>query len=317
MIDRFFKVFQVKSQCMMMILNQIAKGSKCIRQGFRIDSEILQLILYNGNYYDELQPANYQKRTKNRPQVKSSFDKYLINIDISDFNNIDFDNKDASSRYNMLGINELNKTIDSLKKNFINSTNEFSNKILVDNSINRLQKKYKLDKIETFPDLLTLFSDVKALSLINYSSNSIKNTKSILNIKSKSNLMAKKNINKHIIALHDKFTIGLMCVVLFFIGAPLGALIRKGGVGTPMIIAILIFLSYHFISIFAKNSSEDSSLNPIFATCLAGIIMLPFSIYLTKQATNDRALFDFKTILMQLKKVLVKSKLLTIFKIDV
>ena len=217
----------------------------------------------------------------------------------------------------MLGINELNKTIDSLKKNYINSTNEFSNKILADNSINRLQKKYKMDKIETFPDLLTLFSDLEALSLINISSNSIKNTKSILNIKSKSNLIAKKNINKHIIALHDKFTIGLMCIVLFFIGAPLGALIRKGGVGTPMIIAILIFLSYHFISIFAKNSSEDSSLNPIFATWVAGIITLPFSIYLTKQATNDRALFDFNTILMHLKKVLSKSKLLTIFKIDV
>ena len=281
------------------------------------NSDILQLILYDGNYYDELQPANYQKRTKNRPLVKSTFEKYVINIDISDFNNIDFDNKDASSRYNMLGINELNKTIDSLKKNYINSTIEFSNKLLVDNSINRLHKKNKLDKIETFPDLLTLFSDVKALSLINYSSNSIKNTKSILNIKSKSNLMARKNIKKHIIALHDKFTIGLMCVVLFFIGAPLGALIRKGGVGTPMIIAILIFLSYHFISIFAKNSSEDSSLNPIFATWLAGLIMLPFSIYLTKQATNDRALFDLNTILMQLKKVLAKSKLLTIFKIDV
>lgn len=281
------------------------------------DSEILQLILYNGNYYDELQPANYQKRTKNRPQIKSSFDKYLINIDVSDFNNIDFDIKDASSRYNMLGINDLNKTIDSLKKNYINSANEFTNKILADNSINRSQKKYKFDKIETFPDLLTLFSDVKTLSLINYSSNSIKNTKSILNIKSKSNLMARKNIKKHIIALHDKFTIGLMCVVLFFIGAPLGALIRKGGVGTPMIIAILIFLSYHFISIFAKNSSEDSSLNPIFATWLAGLIMLPFSIYLTKRATNDRALFDLNTILIQLKKIIAKSKLLTIFKINV
>ena len=55
------------------------------------NSDILQLILYDGNYYDELQPANYQKRTKNRPQIKSTFEKYTINLDLSDFNNIDFD----------------------------------------------------------------------------------------------------------------------------------------------------------------------------------------------------------------------------------
>jgi lipopolysaccharide export system permease protein len=100
-----------------------------------------------------------------------------------------------------------------------------------------------------------------------------------------------------------------MCIVLFFVGAPLGALIRKGGIGLPMVIAILIFLTYHFISIFAKNSSEDNSLNPVVATWLAGIIMLPFSIYLTSRATKDRALMDLDAILIPLKKKLVKSRL--------
>ena len=100
-----------------------------------------------------------------------------------------------------------------------------------------------------------------------------------------------------------------MCIVLFFVGAPLGALIRKGGIGLPMVIAILIFLTYHFISIFAKNSSEDNSLDPVVATWLGGIIMLPFSIYLTSRATKDRALMDLDAILIPLKKKLVKSRL--------
>ena len=102
-----------------------------------------------------------------------------------------------------------------------------------------------------------------------------------------------------------------MCIVLFFVGAPLGALIKKGGVGLPMVIAILIFLTYHFISIFAKNSCEDNSLDPVFATWLAGIIMLPFSIYLTSRATKDRALMDLDAILIPLKQRLVKSSLTT------
>ena len=109
--------------------------------------------------------------------------------------------------------------------------------------------------------------------------------------------------------MHDKFAIGLMCIVLFFVGAPLGALIRKGGIGLPLVVAILIFLTYHFISIFAKNSSEDNSLNPVFATWLAGIIMLPFSIYLTSRATKDRALMDLDAILIPLKQRFVTSTL--------
>ena len=101
-----------------------------------------------------------------------------------------------------------------------------------------------------------------------------------------------------------------MCIVLFFVGAPLGALIRKGGIGLPMVIAILIFLTYHFISIFAKNSSEDNSLDPVFATWLGGLIMLPFSVYLTSRATKDRALIDLDAILIPMKKKLVKPLLL-------
>ena len=78
-----------------------------------------------------------------------------------------------------------------------------------------------------------------------------------------------------------------------------------------MVIAILIFLTYHFISIFAKNSSEDNSLDPILATWLAGLIMLPFSIYLTSRATKDRALLDLDSILIPLKQKLVKTSIIS------
>jgi lipopolysaccharide export system permease protein len=116
-------------------------------------------------------------------------------------------------------------------------------------------------------------------------------------------LISQVNINKHIVAFHDKFAIGLSCIILFFVGAPLGALIRKGGIGLPLVIAILIFLTYHFISIFAKNSSEDGSMNPILASWLSSLILLPFSIYLTNRATKDRALLDFDSILISVKKL--------------
>ena len=158
---------------------------------------------------------------------------------------------------------------------------------------------------------MSLFNTNKKIKLLEFGINSVKNIKQDLKVKSKSLQLATTNLNKHIIAFHDKFALGLMCIILFFVGAPLGALIRKGGIGLPMVIAILIFLTYHFISIFAKNSSEDNSLNPIFATWLAGIIMLPLSIYLTSRATKDRALIDLDSILIPLKKRLVTNSLIT------
>jgi lipopolysaccharide export system permease protein len=120
-------------------------------------------------------------------------------------------------------------------------------------------------------------------------------------------LISQVNINKHIVAFHDKFALGLSCIILFFVGAPLGALIRKGGIGLPLIIAILIFLTYHFISLFAKNSSEDSSIDPVLAAWLSSLILLPFSIYLTSRATKDRALVDVDSILIPLKQLVVSK----------
>lgn len=278
-------------------------------------SDILQLILYDGNYYDELQPANYQKRTKNRPQIKSTFEKYVINLDLSDFNNIDFDQKDASARYNMLGVSELAKTLDSLYDTQNKSFDAFSKTMLNRSNQPNLNLNYKTKQIitDSVPpeSVLALFSKIKAVQLLELAIGTTKSAQDELQVKSKSFLISTMNINKHIVAFHDKFALGLMCIVLFFVGAPLGALIRKGGIGLPIVIAILIFLTYHFISIFAKNSSEDNSLNPVFATWLAGIIMLPFSIYLTNRATKDRALLDMDALLIPLKQRFVKTKLLS------
>lgn len=277
-------------------------------------SDLIQLILYEGNYYDEVQPANYQKRTKNRPQIKSTFERYVINIDISEFNDVDFDQKDASARFNMLGVNELNTTIDSLYTTQQKSIDAFAKTMLTRSHQNNLNLNYKIaqnDSLNKVPEnIIDLYSNSKAIQLYDLAIGSVSSAQDDIKVKSKSFSISTIHINKHIIALHDKFALGLMCIILFFVGAPLGALIRKGGIGLPLVIAILIFLTYHFISIFAKNSSEDNSLNPIFATWLAGIIMLPFSIYLTSRATKDRALMDLDAILIPLKKRLVQTSLI-------
>ncbi|MCZ4224663.1 LptF/LptG family permease [Pedobacter rhodius] len=99
-----------------------------------------------------------------------------------------------------------------------------------------------------------------------------------------------------------KFTLAASCVLLFFIGAPLGAIIRKGGMGLPVVIAISFFLVYHIVTTVAEKSAREGSINPVFGMWIAFIILTPLAVFLTYKATADSALFDIN----QYKQFFVK-----------
>ncbi len=295
-------------------------------------SNVLKLILHDGNYYKNILSKDYKQKIKH-PFAKSSFKTYIINIDLSEFNNVDVDDKNYDNKYNMLSVSSLDYAIDSLTTKQSNSHETFSNKLYqtsniyqrdyskeennnAPNQVKNLQKeenktRYKLEKrIEKDSiysgEVLTLFEDKNTqtvLNIINTSLSNINSAKQLVTRKKASLKPKKSHYNRHIISFHEKFALGFACVILFFVGAPLGALIRKGGLGLPMVIAILLFLTYHFIGIFAINSAKNGSFNPVLASWFSTLIMLPISIFLTKRATEDKALFDLDNITVPLKKI--------------
>ncbi|HEY0175662.1 MAG TPA: LptF/LptG family permease, partial [Pedobacter sp.] len=89
-----------------------------------------------------------------------------------------------------------------------------------------------------------------------------------------------------------KFTLAVSCILLFFIGAPLGAIIRKGGLGLPVVMAIIFFLFYHIITTVAEKSANQGNINPILGIWMAVIVLSPVGAFLTYKATVDSALFD-------------------------
>jgi lipopolysaccharide export system permease protein len=115
-------------------------------------------------------------------------------------------------------------------------------------------------------------------------------------------------------AMHSKYALPFACIILFFVGAPLGAIIRKGGLGLPMVIAVIVFLTYHFIGLFAGNSAEGGSLSPFLGSWLSTIILFPLSIYLTYRATTDQGFVNLDFIAVPLDK-LVKNIKLKVFNI--
>ncbi len=99
-------------------------------------------------------------------------------------------------------------------------------------------------------------------------------------------------LNQYKMALQTKFSLAFSCFILFFVGAPLGAIIRKGGMGLPMVIAVGLFLSYYFIGIFAQNSAESGAISTFLGAWLSTLILLPLGIMLTRNATSDRGIFN-------------------------
>ena len=112
----------------------------------------------------------------------------------------------------------------------------------------------------------------------------------------------KKNINVHWIVLHEKFVVAFSCLLMFFIGAPLGAIIRKGGLGLPIVFAVLIFIIYHFINTFGKKVAQENGIPPFLGTWMASMVLTPLAIFLTYRATNDIGVminFDWITVPFQ------------------
>ena len=273
------------------------------------DSNVLQLELLNGNYYEEIIDSK-NSRNEKKPHAKSYFESYIINVDLEILNTEDLDEKSQSDRYSMLDIKQLNRAIDTLDKERKDDLKALSNTLYNRSTYTALNlniDKNEKDSLYT-GELLDLFNLQNKLQIINLATNSANSTTQIIE-SNKRNFATKKIwYNKHITALHDKFVLAVACIILFFVGAPLGALIRKGGLGLPMVVAIVLFLTYHFFGIFAINSAEKGSLNPIIGSWLSTTVMLPLSIYLTSRATNDKGVFQIDPLLVPLKQLFTSKR---------
>ena len=113
------------------------------------------------------------------------------------------------------------------------------------------------------------------------------------------------NINKYKVEWHRKLTLSVACFILFLIGAPLGAIIRKGGLGLPLVISIVFFLVYHVTSITGEKMAKEGVITPLSGMWLSSFVLLPIGIFLIYKATHDSALFDRDAYRNMGKKILV------------
>lgn len=267
----------------------------------------LQLILFDGNRYEEIYSARAQELRKLK-HAKVSFKEYVLNIDLSQFNNVDLEEEKYTSTYRMQKVDELNNSIDSLETRFRREKVVYAKNFVTTGLTNNLKKVNRVDFVRS-PDsvFLQYRNPLKILgdSIYNKHAQVVRQAKISLegmnrNLASKKRLFFtnQKRINLHKNSLHEKYTLGFSILLLFLIGASLGAIIRKGGLGLPMVLAILIFLTFHYIGLFGKNASEDSSISPLLGSWLSTFVIAPFALYFTHRASLDKGIINFDGIIV-------------------
>ena len=255
------------------------------------NSNLLKLVLNDGYYYEDIIPNKWEDRKK-IPFAKATFKKDVINMDLSILNG-DQDNQSITNTSNMLNLSELNYTIDSLRKNYKRDVISFADNVHQRSgllNVNQSILPMKVDQVK--PDLLALLTTSEKLQILQFASSSVSNT--LFSIESSKDELNMKQIaiNDHLGAVYDKFVVAYACLLMFFIGAPLGAIIRKGGIGLPIVFAVIIFISFHFINTFGKRLAEENGIDPFLGSWLSSLILTPLAILLTYRATNDIGTFN-------------------------
>ena len=263
--------------------------------------------LYDGyNYNEMIEDKDYRNR---RPFQKMSFKRQLVSFDMSQFD-MKHINEDAFKKHQtMLNIKQLNLAIDSLSTDYAARIESNSNSLinrfqylnLDKESFAKADKKLKkrqgdalnTDTISVFQwPLITTLPENERQPVISMAVANTSSIKENISMNITSMKRDRINIRKHEQVLNQKFTLSVACLLFFFIGAPLGAIIRKGGLGMPVVTSVVFFVIYYVITIIGERVAVNGDMSVFLGAWISSIVLFPIGIFLTFKATTDAALLD-------------------------
>lgn len=274
------------------------------------DQKHIIFTLFNGSRYTEVTDARGYRI--NRPFEVLKFEKFIRVFDLSEFELNRTDEDLFKSHYRMLNIKQLNYSIDSLSKVRLNRLKNYKEKFikqytylaaLNDSAGNKTEDTLKRQLVETiaadqargyfltYPPL-DKFNTEAQTRIVDIAFNMARNGKDNT-IFYKNELENRQQvITKHQVVWHQKFKLSLACLIFFFIGAPLGAIIRKGGLGLPVVVSVVFFVLYHIVSMTGEKAANTGEWDVVFGSWLSTALILPLGLFLTYKATTDAPLLD-------------------------
>lgn len=285
------------------------------------DEKNLIFTLYDGKVYEEL--SSGRNPNAKFPHQKSEFEKAALRFDLTEFQLNRSDEDLFKQEHEMQNFIQLDETIDSLKakveqrRNFLGENiknNLFHYRVieldtLSDKEAEQLYKmsKEKLTEEDTTLKDTSFFFDNLSNEEKNVAYDKVSDE--LRNLKQSAENFDREiqnrvtSVKQHQIEWHRKFTLSFACLVLFFVGAPLGAIIRKGGLGLPVVVGAVLFIIYYIISITGEKMAKALVIEPVMGMWISAIILSPIGIFLTYKAANDSQIFNREAYIKWIRKL--------------
>jgi len=277
------------------------------------DESGMIMTLYNGYSYNDLDEKNVSASNKKYPFRRDYFKEQSIIISLSGFDlerskedlfKVNSSTQDISQlRYYIDSINASNRVKRETYFKEFNTTRIYTQG-------NPKPKPGAAKRTGMFP--IQTFNPGRLLDSLPVNARREVMMKAIESVKFGINYLSQKEefihndvkvLKNYQIDFHKKFTLSFACLVFFLIGAPLGAIIRKGGLGTPAVISVLFFVVYYVISISAEKFVKEDLLNTFLGMWSACIVLTPIGVWLTYKATTDSSIFNTETYMMFFRRI--------------
>lgn len=257
----------------------------------------LRLDLWNGEQFENLQSQGMSMmQSANVPFDRETFayKRFLIDFD-SNFAMMDKnmlrDMPQAKSMWEIeASVDSMNAELDSIGKIYYRDVSQrwFDKRIMS----KKIAATLRAAKPLPFDSILARTSPSDVRTARQMALNTVRLVNSELEWKSLAAQTGDNQIRRHWVEWHQKMTLSLACLLFFFIGAPLGAIIRKGGLGLPAVISVLIFIFYYIINTSGMKMARDGSWNMVYGMWISSVVLLPFGVFLTYKANKDSVVFN-------------------------
>ena len=281
------------------------------------NKRFMVVTLYNGTNYVEEVEKRRRWDDKEYPQRTTRFREERFMIDLS---GMDFERSNESlykTGAGMLNMSQLQYTTDSLNENYNKAASNYLNTLTKNNYFKKLDYSqadslwYQTDVIPSpaginIDSLFDSMTQSDMAGVLSYAVENARNAKAYIS-QSAAEFQTKRTIIKRYdIEWHRKFTLSIACILLFFIGAPLGAIIRKGGIGTPIVISVLFFVIYYVINISGEKAAKMGSWPAWLGMWISSMVFAPMGAFLTYKAVKDATFLELSTYTDFFRKVFGK-----------
>lgn len=280
------------------------------------DKQFLILTLYNGTGFEEM--IN-EKTQISFPLLRSKFKEQVVRFDLSGFKMERSDEGIFKSNYAMLNMQQINETLDSLKIEYKKRAYDFEKNItemLSEKNVLMAPLPDTVPRITASPliihrnlpvDQSKKFSSntgtISKAQILDYAMSIARSRKYFIDSAVTEMNNYKRPVTSLNVEWHRKITLSVACLILFFIGAPLGAIIRKGGLGMPVVVSVVFFILFWVMSISGEKMAKEGVIPPYIGMWIATAVTFPLGIFLTVKATSDSSLFDIESYLTPFRKL--------------